>query len=78
MKPDYTKLDAAILKRIACAKCICTWNLYAMDVQTEALQLGLRDGYRVAIRRIQALRKAGHIRYQRKPEGWVLVKPDHG
>ena len=85
MKHDYTKLDAAILARIAELGCATFTRLQSGDVQmiseeaaaehnkTVALKWKLKPGWRFIDARLQALRKAGRIRYQRQPEGWVLA-----
>lgn len=84
---DYTALDAAILAairfddgvgklfhHIAWAKAVAA----ASDAIAAVANEGKRGwnetpAWRIVDRRLQALRKAGLIRYQRKPEGWVLV-----
>ncbi len=84
MKHDYTKLDAAILARIAELGCCSFTRLQAGEVlqlaneHSEAdaepctSKLRLKPSWRFIDARLQALRKAGRIAYQRKPEGWVL------
>lgn len=86
MKHDYTKLDAAILARIA-EGCVSFTQLQAGEViklanaHSEAddepctSKLRLKPSWRFIDARLQALRKAGLITYQRKPEGWVLTNP---
>jgi hypothetical protein len=85
MKHDYSKLDAAILARIAAGRVNFT-QLQGGEVGQLARALnesagdhvrGLRfkPAWRFVDARLQALRKAGRITYQRKPEGWVLAAP---
>lgn len=92
MKHDYTKLDAAILARITALGCVVFTRLQAGDVikianahsEAEAddepctSKLRLRPAWRFIDARLQVLRKAGLITYQRKPEGWVLTNPEGG
>lgn len=78
MSIDYTNLDAAITATISASAPIgFTAMCVAEDVRkhSEALRHTERQGqaWRIVDRRLQALRKAGKIRYQRKPEGWVLA-----
>lgn len=76
-KPDYTKLDAAILARLAIGpKFLMT--LEGGDVRKEAMALaekGSRMKYASSFidMRLQALRKAGSIAYNSKT-GWALKK----
>lgn len=79
MATDYSKLDAAILSAIE-AKAPVPFHVFAYSgtVASESAALAHTeknaDAWRVVDRRLQAPRKAGRIRYQRKPEGWVLVR----
>lgn len=86
MRHDYTHLDAAILHRIAVARCVMAWQLDVLDVRDHAKTIcdainagrpkwGHTHTGHVIDRRLQALRKAGRIAYQRKPAGWVLASP---
>ena len=81
MKHDYTKLDAGILSELTADTPktftqLCgsrsSANL-AANVLTRPDALRGTPSWRLIDRRLQALRKAGLIRYQRKPEGWVLA-----
>ena len=80
MKIDYTKLDAAILNRVASRKQGYTMAAlrYSIDVEKE-----LRDVHKQNVgstkslflylgSRLQVLRKAGKIAYDTK-KGWSLV-----
>ena len=76
-KPDYTRLDAAILAAIQTAQpAIFSAFAYSGAVKRHSQELDHTEkngeSWRVVDRRLQALRKAGQIRYQRKPEGWVI------
>ena len=77
-KPDYTALDAAILAVITAAP-PATFQAINTDrgvlEHSSRLAAATRDTpeWRMVDRRLQAMRKASRIRYQRKPEGWVLV-----
>ena len=86
MKHDYTALDDAILAELRRHTAPqMAWKLWnASHIKLAALAISdavnLNRGYWQKMpehapldRRIQALRKAGRIRYQRKPEGWVLA-----
>lgn len=79
-KHDYTTLDAAIIQRItkAAPATFTTVFAYKSKVMEEADTLAAADfekakAFRIVDRRLQALRKAGKIKYQRKPEGWVIA-----
>ena len=73
MAHDYTELDNAILARVAEGCVSFTALSGAVSKHSEALAKNdPAPGWRIVDRRLQALRKAGRIRYQRKPEGWVL------
>lgn len=78
MATDYTALDAAILAAIGERQPALFSRLQTAEVRRRsvALEHTRHDGeaWRVVDRRLQALRKAGRIRYQRgKAEGWVRV-----
>ena len=77
MAHDYTDLDAAIQQVIG-TKSPVLFSALNFDVRKHSVPLAHTDrhgqAWRVVDRRLQALRKAGRIKYQRKPEGWVLVK----
>ena len=78
MATDYSKLDAAILAAIA-EKAPASFTALCVNDAVWARALDAANARRsdwpgrCIDRRLQALRKAGRIRYQRKPEGWVLV-----
>lgn len=73
MKNDYTKLDAAIITQVA-KGCIGFTALFGVvDKHSRIFTDYKTPSWRIVDRRLQALRKAGRISYQRKPEGWVLV-----
>lgn len=82
-KTDYTKLDATLLALIG-ARAGIAFQLISGDslVEFEAASIAAEEnkgkrgwneipGWRIVDRRLQGLRKAGKIRYQRKAEGWV-------
>ena len=74
MAHDYKLLDAAILGVVA--EKLETFQGLAYRVKSYSYSITDNDpdhAWRVVDRRLQVLRKAGKIRYQRKPEGWVLV-----
>jgi len=73
-KNDYTELDKAILAKVAEGSVTFTIICNAVDVQTRPFVCFTSPGWRVVGRRLQALRKAGKIKYQRKPEGWVICE----
>lgn len=72
MNHDYTALDAAILAAIAERQPATFSQLFTRPVRTHSAELEHTqrhgDGWRVVDRRLQALRKSGRIKYQRKPE----------
>lgn len=73
---DYTALDAEILKRISAFGPVTfhvVLNWPSVAKAAEAIP-DKAPAWRVVDRRLQALRKAGKIRYARKPEGWTIVK----
>lgn len=73
MAHDYTELDGAIIARVAEGCVSFSALLTSVSKHSEALaKTDSAPGWRIVDRRLQALRKAGRIRYQRKPEGWVL------
>ena len=75
MKNDYTKLDAAILARINEFGPI-TFGLISCHsrVSGEAVkfQSAFKPAWRYVEARLQTLRRAGKIEYQKRPEGWVI------
>lgn len=73
MAHDYTELDSAIISRVT-EGCVSFAALSgAVSKHSETLaKTDPAPAWRIVDRRLQALRKAGRIRYQRKPEGWVL------
>ena len=85
MKHDYTKFDSLLLGRIAIQPPVNFTVLCRNDAVSEESARIADEGNackparlhtspcRIVDRRLQALRKAGRIRYQRKPEGWVLT-----
>ena len=74
----YTELDAAIVARVKeLGKASFMW-LYSDEVRRaaeEAERAGVAvEAYRIVDRRLQALKRAGVIRFQRGPNaGWVLA-----
>ena len=75
MAHNYTDLDAAILAVIDNAP--VTFLVVSREVAPQSEKLAAHDlapAWRIVDRRLQAMRKIGKIRYQRKPEGWVLVE----
>lgn len=74
IKNDYTELDKAILAKVAEGPVTFTLICNAVEVQTRPFVSYKFAGWRVVDRRLQALRKAGKIKYQRQPEGWVICE----
>lgn len=86
MKTDYTYLDAAILACIQEAQPVGFTGLLEDErIKEEARSLELnqriprftsdrKPGWRFVDARLQALRQAGKIKHQRKPDGWVICK----
>lgn len=74
-KHDYTALDAAILAAVKDRGPVPGYSLdkAGTTVRAAVLKAPAALQWNVVAYRMQALRKAGLIRYQRKPEGWVLV-----
>tara|TARA_R110000868_G_scaffold350504_1_gene611745 strand:- start:214 stop:453 length:240 start_codon:yes stop_codon:yes gene_type:complete len=75
IKHDYTALDAAILAVIKESGPV---HGYAIDKARTPVRALVEAApatvqWNVVAYRLQALRKAGLISFQRKPEGWVLV-----
>lgn len=87
MKHDYTKLDTAIIDCITAGggtPLTFTRLSYLPSVRSASEQIEADSNvgkparlhtpaWRIVDRRLQALRKAGRIKYQRKPEGWLLA-----
>ncbi len=85
MKNDYTALDTAILAAISARAGALSFSaMQTGAILDEAQKIAdaentgkmareKKRAWRVIDRRLQALRKAGRIRYQRQPEGWVLA-----
>lgn len=85
MTNDYTYLDAAILECIKESQPVWfTGLLEDSRVKEEAASLEMnqrlprftsdrKPAWRFVDARLQALRKAGKIKHQRKPEGWVIA-----
>ena len=83
MKHDYTELDAAILERIGRGDCPTFTQIDAGECAREADKIvdacksqGLPPreipiAFRLVDRRLQAMRRAGKIRYTGK--GWALA-----
>lgn len=83
MATDYSRVDAALLDTIDKEGPVMFAGLFGNDseVARECRALASEPserapGWRIADRRLIALRKAGRIRYQRKPEGWVRVEKE--
>jgi hypothetical protein len=75
MKHDYTNLDDAILAVVASGGPVAFHSL-SCRVAAHSDEYAENDnapGWRIVDRRLQALRKAGKIRHQHKPEGWVVA-----
>ena len=75
MAHDYTNLDAAILAVVG--EKPATFTGLSYRVASHSDELAKNDpapAWQIVDRRLQSMRKAGKIRYQRKPEGWVLVR----
>lgn len=80
---DYTKLDAAIIAAINGAPPAQFFRISNdAQVQREAETLASAEfekaeAWRIMDRRLQSMRKAGRIKYQRKSkdkkEGWVIA-----
>ena len=87
MKHDYTKLDSLMLARIAIQPPVkFTVLCHNRAVSAESARIADEGNagkparlhtpqWRIVDRRLQALRKAGRIAYQRKPEGWLPADP---
>lgn len=73
-KNDYTELDKAILSKISDGQVTFPGICNAVELQTRPFVSFTSPGWRIVDRRLQALRKAGKIKYQRKPEGWVVCE----
>ena len=79
---QYDEIDKRIISAITTRK----HPLYEKHVVAEATRIEAdtgRDGFRVIDGRLQALRKAGKIRYLTKSEsngqgGWHVVTPNDG
>ena len=78
MKHDYTKLDAAILDALAAAPRVFSDFAYGGAVQSESCALEKEHGnprvkpaWRFVDARLQALRKAGKIRFVSQASGWA-------
>ena len=75
MAHDYTNLDNALLSAIGEKPSTFTGLQYRVEAHSEAISKNdPATPWRIVDRRLQVLRKSGKIRYQRKPEGWVLVE----
>lgn len=76
-KHDYTALDALLIEQITNrAPMLFQTLVYSPLVRDESERLAAAEfekaeAWRIIDRRLQALRKAGKVKYQRKPEGWV-------
>lgn len=73
-REDYKILDGLILKRIrACAVPVKFVSIYGGELKTECERLQSQhkhiEPFRFCDRRLQVLRKAGHIRFTRG--GWI-------
>ena len=81
LKLDYKPLDAAILASLASRTKTFTEFAYGGPVYDEARSLEaafgdpkVKPGWRFVDSRLQALRKAGKIRFVGPKEGWVVVQ----
>ena len=79
MKHDYTHIDAAILHALAQAPLTFASFAYSGDVEKESKKLEVAHGDprvrpagRFVDARLQALRKAGKIRFVSQTTGWAL------
>lgn len=81
LKHDYTALDAAIIQRITEAapakfEQVCATAMKEADALA-SVDFESAESWRIIDRRLQALRKAGKIKFQRKSkvsaEGWVIA-----
>lgn len=75
-RPAYVRLDAAILKEIAQKEGIQFPSICAgvSSVSENFARDGAKAAWRIVAARLQALRKAGRIRYQSRPAGWFLAR----
>ena len=81
LKLDYKPLDAAILAALASRPKTFAEFAYGGHVYDEARSLGdafgdprVKPSWRFVDSRLQALRKAGKIRFVGPKEGWVVVQ----
>ena len=78
MKHDYTRLDAAILDALAQGPLTFAFFAYRGAVEEESKKLEVAHGdprvkpaWRFVDARLQALRKAGKIRFVDQTTGWA-------
>ena len=73
MATDYSELDAAILKHI---QTTVTHPWPALLGHSAMASVNLWQRQRTIARRLQALRKAGRIRHDRRAvgHGWIIVE----
>lgn len=73
----YPEVDAAIVKRVREAGPVSMLWLFVGDLRTVAQRAEWAHGgeaYRIVDRRLQALKRAGVIKFQRgSGAGWVLA-----
>lgn len=75
MKPDYTALDAAILKHIRSGSPCHPMHAKACREVSQMLWPGWAHHTERIHNRLQALRKAGKIRHRRSAgHGWIVVE----
>lgn len=78
-KHDYAALDAAILDRVKDRGAVTFCEIaHHRPAEAESEKLASAEfekapAWRIVDRRLQHLRKSGQIKYQRKPEGWVIA-----
>lgn len=74
MKQDYKQLDKAIIKRISVGNASFTTICNAVrNISIELEKTDTAEGFRIVDRRLQALRKAGRIKFQGIKVGWVIA-----
>lgn len=80
MTTDFTPLDNIIVARIKDGPATFTQLHHHPPIRLMAESLakpdrfGEKDGWRLLDRRLQALRKKGSIRFDRKAQTWLLTE----
>lgn len=66
---DYTELDNAICRHIQSAT---THPIYNADLNRQAAQITGGETWRLIDRRLQAMRKAGRLSYDKHTRRWYV------